>query len=890
MKRITTILLLLAVTLFSTAQKKSLQISDYGRFRSVSAELSEKGNVVAYVYSTPRNNDTLLIRNMVSGRIDTVVNANRPSISDDEKWISYRINPSFKAAEKLREDKKPVTWKAGLMNLSTGAKTEITDASSAAFSKGSRWYAVQKNKADQSVKTNGRDLLLTDLNSGMVQRIGSVSDYSFNKSGSFLAYTIEAPDSAGNGILIMNLADGISKPLDTEKAVYGQLTWNEEGTALAVLKGTTPKGQTHRVNSMMVFTSLDKAPVKFIYDPASDTLFPKGFVLSETGSITVSDDLNRFFFGIREQEPKAEKKPGDPPIANVDVWHWKDERLQSAQMRQATRDKAFTYLSAVVRTDSKYVRIADSTMKNASLTRDGKWAVGSDNREYLSDWKEARADYYRVNTATGERTLIVKEHKTTMGLSPDSKYYLIWKDGHFHAYNLATGAMTNISAGTTTSFVNMEYDYPGERPSYGTAGWSKDGKSLIVNGRYDLWQIPLDGKPGKNLTNGYGDTNEIRFRYLRTDSEERFIDLARPLYLSAYGQWTKKAGFSLLEKGRLTSLVFEDKHFGSPSKAKQADKFFLTIESPREYPDYHITDMKFGTRQKVTDTNPILDEFNWYSNVLIDYTNDDGVRLQGVLMVPDTYKPGDKLPMLVDFYEKNSQNFNRWSRVIYRDTPMFPKYASNGYLVLLPDIHFRTGSTHSDMLECIEAAVNKVNELGYVDMKRLGLHGHSFSGQGGNYVVTHSDMFAAAVIGAGATNLVSDFNQLWKSSGTNQHRYNHYGQGRFGKNPFDDFDLYLEQSAVYHARNMNTPLLLLHGVDDGSVEWLQAIEFYNALRFNSKNVILLSYPGEGHHLSKWENQVDFQTRMEQFYDHYLKDKKPAPEWMVKGIPFLKKAK
>lgn len=889
MRRISTILILLAVTLSAAAQKKSLQINDYGRFKSVTAELSEKGNVVAFVYSTPRNDDTLFIKNLMSGKTDTVVNANRPSVSDDEKWISYRINPSFKAAERLREERKPVTWKAGLLNLSTGTKSEITDASSTAFSKGSRWYAVQKNKADPNARHNGRDLLLTDLSTGLVQRIGNVSSWSFNKGGTLLAYTIEAADSAGNGILIMNLATGTSRPLHTEKAIYSQLTWNEEGTALAVLRGNTPKGQTYRVNSLLIFTALEREPVRFIYDPVADPSFPKGFVLSENGSITISEDLNRFFYGIREQEPKVERKPGDPPVANVDVWHWNDERIQSVQMRQASRDQSFTYLSAVGRTDRKYVRIADSTMKNASVTRDGKWAVGSDNREYISDWQEARADYYRVNTATGERTLIIKEHKTTMGLSPDSRYFLIWKDGHFHTYNLATGVLTNISATTPVSFVNTEYDYPGERPSYGTAGWSKDGRSLIVNGRYDLWQIPLDGKPGRNITNGSGDASDIRFRYLRTDAEERFIDLAKPVYLTAYGQWTKKAGFSLLEKGRLTSLIYEDRHFGSPSKAKQAEKFFLTIESPREYPDYYVADMKFASRQKVTDANPLIDEFIWYNNVLIDYTNKDGERLQGVLMVPDTYKSGDKLPMLVDFYEKNSQNQNRWSRVIYRDTPMFPKYASNGYLVLLPDIHFRTRTTHSDMLECVEAAVNKVNELGYVDMKRLGVHGHSFSGQGGNYIVTHSDMFAAAVLGAGASNLVSDFNQLWKSSGTNQHRYNHYGQGRFGTNPYDDFELYVGQSAVYHARNMNTPLLLLHGVEDGSVEWLQAIEFYNALRFNSKNVILLSYPGEDHHLAKWENQVDFQTRMEQFYDHYLKGK-PAPEWMVKGVPFLKKAK
>lgn len=889
MRRILITLVLLLAVISSYGQKKTLQINDYGRFRSVSAELSEKGNVVAFVYSTPRNDDTLFIRNMTTGRTDTITNANRPLLSDDEKWASYRINPSFKAAEKLREDRKPATWKAGLTNLTTGERTVTDDAFAVSFSKGSGWYAVQKNKADATAKTNGRDLLLTDLKTGMVQRIGNVSSFAFNKEGTFMAYTIEAPDSAGNGLLMMDLATGTSKPLDTEKAVYSQLTWNEEGTALAVLKGNTPKGQTHRVNSMMVFTSFEKNPVKFVYNPVIDAGFPAGFVLSENGRITISEDLNRFFFGIMRQEPKVEKKPGAPPVANVDIWHWNDERLQSVQMKQAARDAAFTYISAVGRNERRFVRLADSTMKTAEVTRDGKWAVGFDNRAYISDWKEPRTDFYRVNTATGERTLIISEHKTTMGLSPDSRYYLLWKDGHIHAYDLAAGTMTNITAATPVSFVNAEFDYPGERPSYGITGWSKDGRSLIVNGRYDLWQIPLDGKPGKSLTNGYGDANEVRFRYVRTDSEERFIDLSKPMLLTSYGQWTKKAGFSRLEKGKLTSLIYEDRSFGTPAKAKQADKYFLTIESPVEFPDYYITDLQFKTKQQITNTNPVIAEYNWYHNVLIDYTNKDGVRLQGVLMVPDTWKQGDKLPMLVDFYEKNSQNLNRFSRVVYRDTPMFPAYTSNGYLVLLPDIHFRTRTTHSDMLECIEAAVNKVNELGYVDMKKLGLHGHSFSGQGGNYIVTHSDMFAAAVIGAGAANLVSDFNQLWKSSGTNQHRYNYYSQGRFGTNPYDDFELYVDQSAVYSVRNMNTPLLMLHGVDDGSVEWLQAIEFYNALRFNGKNAILLSYPGEDHHLAKWENQIDFSTRMEQFYDHYLKGK-PAPDWMVKGVPFLKKAK
>jgi dipeptidyl aminopeptidase/acylaminoacyl peptidase len=300
-----------------------------------------------------------------------------------------------------------------------------------------------------------------------------------------------------------------------------------------------------------------------------------------------------------------------------------------------------------------------------------------------------------------------------------------------------------------------------------------------------------------------------------------------------------------------------------------------------------VSDASFGGPRRLTEANPHQEEFKWGHNLLIEYTNQNGKRLQGVLMVPDERREGERLPMLVDFYEKNSQNLYRFSRLIYRDTPMFYKYVSNGYLVLLPDMHFNTRTTHSDMLDCVEAAVKKAIELGFADPERIGLHGHSFSGQGAAFVATQSRMFAAIVAGAAATDLVSDFNQLWKSSGTSQHRYDYYGQGRFGTNPFDDLELYQQESALFNAPTMDTPLLLLHGTADGSVEWLQAVEFYNALRFLGKNVILLSYPGQGHHATKLENKIDFQRRMGQFYDHYLKGAE-APEWMVEGVPYLKK--
>ncbi|MFC1544501.1 alpha/beta hydrolase family protein [Gemmatimonadota bacterium] len=504
-----------------------------------------------------------------------------------------------------------------------------------------------------------------------------------------------------------------------------------------------------------------------------------------------------------------------------------------------------------------------------------------------------------MNIDTGERTMILESHISGISaggggrggggsaLSPDSKHFLYWEDGHVWDYVIESGEMVNLTRQAPVSFVNAEYDHPGKAPPYGVAGWVEGGREVILQTRYDLWLQPLNGRPATNLTNGVGTEQEIIFRYLRTDPEARFIDLSEPVLLSAFGQWTKKDGFYQLRRGRLTELVFEDKNIGNPTKAEDADRFMYTVQTFQDFPDYYVSDGTFDDRAKITDANPQQDEFIWGHRILFDFTNNDGVRLQGTLGIPETYRPGDKLPMHVNYYEKNSQSLHNYPTPRFAGSPNFAGYLSNGYLVMQPDIHFRTRTTHSDMLECIEAAIRKVIEMGYVDPAKVSLHGHSFSGQGSAYAATHSDMFAAIVYGAGATDLVADFNQLWKTNGTNQHSYDIYGQGRFGTNPYDDLQLYIDQSAVFSAPNMNTPLLILHGTEDGSVEWLQAVEFYNALRFNGKNVILLSYPGEGHGLRQYENQRDFQTRARQFLDHYLKGE-PAADWMINGRRFIDK--
>jgi dipeptidyl aminopeptidase/acylaminoacyl peptidase len=906
------VLVLLAPAVGSYAQeqdgKKAMQIEDYGRWRSItSAGISDDGQWAHFAYRTPDADDTLFVRSLAGETEYMIPRGQRPQFSDDARWVAYVVATAYEEAEKLREDSKPVPQSAQLMNLETGEKVAWENVDSFTFSKGSGFLAVKKRKLDREAEHDGTDLILRNLKEGVQELLGSVGAFAFNKPGSMMAYTVAAADRTGNGLYLINLETGARRPLDNGNLDYAQMTWDEEGRAVAVLKGEKKEGNVQKDNVLIAVTRLDRRqPEKSIFDPAGSDGFPEGFVVSERGSLTWSEDLATVFMGIKEQEKepeKGEKGAKKEKVANVDIWHWQDDRLQSVQMLQANRDRNFTYRSAVHIRDGRFVQLTDKTMKNLTLTKNGRWGVGTDDRAYISDWKESRGDYYRVDTRSGERTMMFKAQGRTLGLSPDSKNFLYWKDGNIWLYVLSSGRTVNLTGGAPVSFVNTEFDNPGTPPPYGVVGWSKDGKSVILNHRYDLWQQPLDGRPASNLTNGVGSSEEIRFRYIPLEREngqpqQRFrgggggsqtIDLSKPMLLSAYGQWTKTAGFYRLENGQMNRLVYEDKSYGNPTRAKNADRFLYTIETFRDFADYHVSGPDFASPRQVTDAIPWQEEYRWGDTMLIDYTNKDGVRLQAVLAIPDGYQTGQKLPMLVDFYEKNSQNLNRYPRAIYRDTPMFSKYVSNGYLVLLPDVHFRTRTTHSDHLECIEAAIQTVVELGYVDPDRIGIHGHSFSGQGSAYIATHSDLFAAICYGAGATNLVSDFNQLWKSSGTNQHRYDTYGQGRFGTNIFDDLELYIEQSAVYHARNVTSPLLVMHGIDDGSVEWLQAVEFYNALRYNGKSIILCAYPGEGHHLAKRENQIDFQTRMEEFFDHYLKGE-PAPDWMINGVPFLKKPK
>ena len=871
----------------STSAKRPLTIADYALWRTISgAQISDDGHWATWTYSRLRGDDTLHVKSVDSDVSHVIANGSDAEFSDDGRWIAYFLSPSFVDAEKLRRDDETVTRQVGLTDLSTGETRTWDDASSFRFAPGSSHLFVRKRQTDEDADHDGTDLILRNLREGFEELIGSVDEADFNDPGTHLAFTVDSEGADGNGLYLVDLDNGARRALDNAKERYGQLAWSDDGGAIAVLRGTTPDGKLERENTLLAFPDIGGPSTRSEFR-VSDGL-TDGWVLSEKGALVWNEDATTLFVGAKLQEDELEEwSDEDLPLADVNIWHWADERIQAAQQVTGERDRDRTYVVAAHMDRGNLVPLADDEMRTVEVTSTGHWAIGRDDHEYVSDWEPRIADYYRVDTRTGERVPVLEGHLRTLGLSPDGAHYLYWKDGHVWDYRTADNEHVNLTASASVDFTNQEFDRFGEKPPHGVAGWTEDGRAVLLYDRYDIWRQPLDGTAATSLTDGRGAADEMRLRYVRTDPEEKAIDLGAPILIEAYGQWTKKEGFFRLERGRLTELTWEDRRFSIPQKAADADQYLFSVQTFQDFPDLWVSEGDFSDRERLTNANPQQEDFLWGHRILFDYTNDDGVPLQGTLAIPDGYEQGQTLPMLVRFYEKYSQDLHLYPTPQFRHSPNFAGYVSNGYLVMQPDVHFRIGSSHSDMLESVEAAVRKVIEMGYADPEAVGLSGHSYSGGGGAYIATRSDMFAAVAHGAAPINLVSEFNQLFVGSGQNNHNYDIYGQGRYATNPYDDFDLYWDQSPISGVEDMNTPVLYLHGEEDPTVNWEQGLEWYNALRFLGKPVIWLSYPDEGHGLRKLENRIDFQYRLRQFYGHHLKGE-PAPAWMTEGVPYLEK--
>lgn len=888
------IVIFLICSTFSFGQtQKPLTLEDYAQWNRINhTSISPDGRFMTYAYNPNEGDATLHIRNVNGDTLRTVTNGKQVAFSEDSKWLALLVDPTKDVAEKLKKAKEPVLSDLKLINLETNVVTDIKSVKGFSFSKTAKFIAVQKNPIDKKADHKGSDLLLKDLTSDKTINIGNVSDYAFNDEGTLFSYTVDADGDNGNGLYLIDLSNLRTWPLHIGAFTYSEISWNEKRNQIAVLFGTKEDEHTEFQNTVYwasnVAPGMTSVVTQSTYNPHEDPAFPETMVISEHRNLSWNEAGTQLYLGVKEQQ--TELKDEDELKANVDVWHWKDERIQSRQIVQAKRDQRSTFKSVLNLENKKFLQLENEDMPSVLVSERNVWAVGAVDTLYRKNRNIPGGfeDLYSINTKTGAKQLIAKNIYRFMGMSPNGEWTLYSKDGEVMGYNFLKAKLFNLSAKTGLNFSDIDYDKPVEKPTYGVAGWSKDGNTLILNHQYDLWSIGLNSDSASNLTQGIGTKEQIRFRLEQLDPEAKDFDLTKPLLLSAYGEKTKKLGYYQVELGKAPKVLrYEDKMIRGATKAKYADKVIFTQQTFVEFPDYWISDLSFKNPKKITNANPQQSEYKWGKRVLIDYTDERGHQLQATLALPADYDASKKYPMIVYFYEKMSQRHHLYSMPTYDDRPHMSTYASNGYLVLMPDIIYDTGLPGSSALDDVTSAVKEVIKQGYADPARIGLQGHSWGGYESSFIVTQTDMFATVVTGAPLTNLISMYNIAYKRSGNLNGPILEWSQGRMGVSPWENMELYVSQSPLHHAPNIKTPFLILHGTADGAVDWNQGLEFFAAASRLGKEVILLSYPDEPHHLQKEDNQKDFQIRMKQYFDHYLKNA-PAPLWMTKGIKHLDK--
>jgi dipeptidyl aminopeptidase/acylaminoacyl peptidase len=895
-------------------QKPSLTPAAFGKWETLAAgDLSPDGKWLAY--SIRRVSDEELRIASVPGARKEIIAAFglRPVFSDDSRFLAYAIGMSEAERDKLKKAKKPAEDKLGILNLASGETVVIEKIDGFAFSKGGRFLAMRKYAPERpsatppstdtaSKDTPGATLVVRDLQTGTDTTFGNVASYAWSELGPYLAMTISADGKTGNGVQVFNPASSQLRVLDSGAAIYKGLAWRKDSDDLAVLKSKSDENFEDDTHILLAWKGLDR---KYEFDPAATAGIPAGQRIVSFRPLSWSDDGSAIFFGIAEWERKPEKpaseksakdgdKNADDEQAEVDVWHTRDPHAIPEQKLRADRDRERNLL-ATWRLESSSVVVLGADLKEGiTLVKGQKHAIVLDALPYQQQGMFGRRveDLYVLDAVTGQRSKIEPALEYEMGASPDGRYVLYFRGDHYFTYDIQTGARADISKTIPTPLWNHEYDHPvKQKPPYGVAGWTKAGHSVLIYDEYDIWEVLPDGSKATRLTNGAPE--QIRYRYVKLDPKEEFIDLEKPVYLSLYGQWTKRSGYARLTTSAaghtVDRLLWVDKSASRLAKAKDAAVFAYVVEDFDVSPNYFTAAGDLKDPHQVTDTNPFQKDYAWGRSELIDYKNERGERSQAGLFYPANYEAGKKYPMIVYIYEIVSNVVHRYN-VPSERAPYSPAvFTSKGYFVYEPDITYRPRDPGVSAVQSVVPAVKKIIDLGLVDAKRIGIVGHSWGAYQTCFLATNTNLFAAAVAGAPLTDLVSMYGSVYWNNGIPETGHYETGQERMEVPLWDDPQAYIRNSPVYGLPKMTAPLLVAFGDKDGAVDWHQGIEMYNMARRLGKDMVLLVYAGENHSLAKKPNQIDYHNRIVDWFDHYLAGA-PAKDWMVKGQTYLEREK
>lgn len=933
--------LIIPLSYSQTTNKLPLDHSVYDSWRNLAGyQISNDGNWVSYEINPQQGDGYLYIYNARSKKLDSIPRGYKAKFSFESKYLVFQIKPQYLTTRQAKKDKKKKDDmpkdSLGIWMLENATLSKVEKVKSFQVpEKGGEWFAYhrekiipeekkkekteeeeelseeEKNAAKEEAKklkeeiknikkAKGTDLVIFNPLNNNSKTFSDITNYSVSKYGKIVGFIEHIKDSLDySKTFVFNTKKAEAIEIFGQEGIAKKVVADEAGKQLGFLHS----GDTAKVKVYSLYHWSEKNDKATLAVDTLNESMPQQWSVSEFGAVRFSDNGKRLFFGTAL---KPMEEPEDTLLDSekyqLDIWSWQDPTLQPMQKLNVKREKEKNYLAVYYPDAKKMIQLATEEVPivRPNLKGNGDLALGVSNLPYRKEasWDANRyQDIYLVNFLTGEKKMLLKKAPSGTSLSPNGKYLVWYEVADSNMYSMPTSSNESISLTSKipVAFYNELHDSPSDPRPYGYAGWIEDDEYILLYDRFDIWKMDPSGKQEPvNLTAGNGRKNNIRFRYVKLDREADFIGKKEDLILSAFQIYTKQAGFYQVNASKSATpekLIMADFSFSPPLKAKEADKLIWRKGSFEVYNDLWVSDLTFKGEKQISLANPQQSDYNWGTVELVEWLSFNNEKLQGLLYKPENFDPKKKYPMLVYFYERSSDGLHRHQVPAPSRSTINRSYCvSNEYLIFVPDIPYRVGYPGQSAYNAIvSGTMALVDRYDFINKDKLGLNGQSWGGYQIAYLVTQTDLYACAFSGAPVSNMTSAYGGIRWGSGMSRMFQYEQTQSRIGGTLWEKPIQYIENSPIFFVPKINTPLLIMHNDADGAVPWYQGIEFFVALRRLNKPAWMLSYNKEAHNLRKRPNTKDLVIRMMQFYDHYMKDK-PAPEWMVKGLPAIDKGK
>jgi dipeptidyl aminopeptidase/acylaminoacyl peptidase len=925
----TFIVLVLLTPLAATAQKQALDHEDYDRWKEIdNYAISDDGAWARLTVEPPKGDGELRVKSLDSEQTYAVPRGTDARFTDDSRFVVFMIAPPYDSLRQARLDDVPDAEQPksalGILELASGDVTRMERVRSYQLpEESSAWVAyhreaplpdstaeAEEGENGESDDAAGAPLVVRALASGEEWTYEHATNYTLADEGNLLAFVTAPADSSQHGVHALTLDDDGSEPartvLLTGDGDYPQLTVDDAGTQVAFLTDRDAPDDAEAAHTLYHWQPGQDAAQPIAQ--SDDDAWPSGWLISEHGDLDFSEEGTRLFFGTAPPPlPEAEADSLLPEEqVTVDIWNWKDPYLQPMQKERADDRREQTYRAVYFVDSGRMLQLGTEEVPNVTVGADGEAdvAMGITNRPYRQemswDWPP-KYDAYLIDLETGERQQVLSSIQDTPDFSPDARYIVWWNRSERVWEGMTTERMAGQSRARmtlSTSIPHPVYDETHDRPyppgAYGLAGWTEDDEHVLIYDRYDIWAVdPMEANTARAITEGRGRADSLQFRYVDLDGEQDAIDPEAPLLLSGFNRANKADGYY---RDRVEGtqppleLIAMDRNFYGVRKADDADRLVYRRESYQEFPDLWVSDPQFDGARKITAVNPQQSEYRWGTAEPMTWTSLDGKQLQGILYKPEDFDPSQQYPMMVYFYERNADDLHEHHiPEAHRSIINFTFYASRGYVIFVPDIPYKIGYPGESAMNAVMPGVTQLMDRGFIDRDRIGVQGHSWGGYQIAYMVTRTNLFAAAEAGAPVSNMTSAYGGIRWGSGMSRMFQYEDTQSRIGGTLWEKPLRYIENSPIFWADKIETPLLMMHNDQDGAVPWEQGIELFVALRRLGKPAWLVNYNDAPHWPVTLAEKRDWTRRMQQFFDYYLKDA-PAPVWLDEGVPAVEKGR